>query len=150
MEPAKLDLPHRRDEVVIVPYNGGFRDDVARLWDANFSNAERESYYRDIDASVRTNPGLFWIATIDDALAGTCVGAFDGHRSWIYYLCVATGFRRRGIGTMLLRHVEARLLDNGASQVGLHVYSRRQEVVGFYRARGYFVEESYCMGKRLP
>ena len=134
----------------IVPFSEEHREEVTSLWDINFNNADRDSYYRDIDASLRSNPGLFWMAVKDGSLVGTCVGAYDGHRSWIYYLCVATSMRRQGIGTKLLRHVEGLMLANGATQVGLHVFKGSHEAIGFYRSRGYFVEEACCMGKRLP
>lgn len=136
-------------EVTVVPYDHGFRDDVVRLWDANFNNPDRKSYYRDIDASLRTNPGLFWIAVRGGELAGTCVGASDGHRCWIYYLCVTRPMRRRGIASALLDHVEGLFRDKGVRHVGLQVLNAREAAQDFYRSRGYLVEETRCFGKRL-
>ena len=149
METAIVSDRETFDKAEIIPYDDRWREGVANLWDVNFSNSNRNSYYRDIDVSLRENPGLFWLAVKDGNLAGTCVGATDGHRSWIYYLCVEVMMRRQGIGTMLLEHVESVLLESGSAQVGLHVYNRRFNAIEFYRSRGYFVEETCCMGKRL-
>ncbi len=149
METAVAGLPSLGHDIDIVPYREMFREDIARLWDSNFRNADRESYRRDIDLSLRSNPGLFWIAVRGNTLAGTCLGASDGHRTRIYYLCVAPQYRRQGIGTRLLRHVEGLLVAAGARQVGLYVDRRREGAMKFYRARGYFAEDIYCMGKRL-
>jgi ribosomal protein S18 acetylase RimI-like enzyme len=38
-----------------------------------------------------------------DKLVATVMVGHDGHRGWLYYLAVARGFRRQGVGTMLMR-----------------------------------------------
>ena len=92
---------------------------------------------------------LFFVAVIDESVVGTVMGGYDGHRGWIYSLAVDPESRRRGIGKALMAHVEGALLELGCPKINLQIYSANHEVVAFYEALGYGVEERISMGKRL-
>ena len=77
------------------------------------------------------------------------MGGYDGHRGWIYSLAVAPRFRRRGIGTALVRHVEKALLGRGCPKINLQVLPSNSDVVAFYRKLGYKVEERISIGRVL-
>ena len=139
---------HSRPEQV-VSFENSYREAVVKLWSEIFSNGSEATFNRDIDVSFERNPDLFRLALYNGNLIGTCLGASDGHRSWIYYLCVRCDMRRRGIATQLLHKVEGLLRDQGATQIGLHVLMQRPSAIKFYRARGYLIEEAHCMGKNV-
>jgi ribosomal protein S18 acetylase RimI-like enzyme len=77
------------------------------------------------------------------------MGSYDGHRGWVYALAVCPTHQRRGIGTALLRHLEAALQGRGCLKVNLQVRASNAEAVAFYERLGYVVEERVSMGKRL-
>jgi ribosomal protein S18 acetylase RimI-like enzyme len=52
----------------------------------------------------------------------------------IRYMGVATDYRRRGIGTMILRGLEQKAISLGAARV---VLDAREAALGFYRKYGY-------------
>jgi len=52
----------------------------------------------------------------------------------IRYMGVATEYRRRGIGTQILRGLEERALRLGATRI---VLDAREVALGFYRKHGY-------------
>ena len=70
-------------------------------------------------------------------------------RGWLYHLAVAPEFRRRGFASQLVRAAEERLRRLGCSKVNLQVRETNREVVAFYRALGYAVEERVSMGRRF-
>lgn len=92
---------------------------------------------------------LFFVATIDEQVIGTVMGGYDGHRGWIYSVAVDPEYHRQGIGSALLRHVEAALLQRGCLKINLQVRTSNTEVIAFYAKLGYEVEEIVSMGKRL-
>jgi ribosomal protein S18 acetylase RimI-like enzyme len=92
---------------------------------------------------------LFYVAEVNGTLAGTVMGGYDGHRGWIYALAVDPAFQRRGIGSALMRHVEARLNAKGCPKINLQVLPSNALTAEFYKTIGYQVEERISMGKRL-
>jgi ribosomal protein S18 acetylase RimI-like enzyme len=92
---------------------------------------------------------LFLVAVIDGAVAGTVMGGFDGHRGWVYAVMVGQSHRRKGVGSALLRRLEALLAERGCMKVNLQVCATNAGVVAFYEQLGYAVEERVSMGKRL-
>ncbi len=133
----------------VVAFEERHRMQVLHLWRRNFRGGSPDTFNRDIDSTLASGAELFRIAVCNGAVVGTCLGASDGHRSWIYYLCVDKRMRRKGIGTALLDEVEGRLRARGTTQIGLHVRIRSHGAINFYRSRGYFLEETQCMGKRM-
>jgi ribosomal protein S18 acetylase RimI-like enzyme len=92
---------------------------------------------------------LFFVALSGGAVIGTVMGGYDGHRGWVYAVAVRPSFQRRGIGTALLRRLEAALAERGCLKVNLQVRASNAAVVAFYERLGYSVEERVSMGKRL-
>src|SRR5262245_18802757 len=56
---------------------------------------------------------LFLIAAINGTVVGTVMGGYDGHRGWVYSVAVKPQYRHRGIGSALLRRLEAALTERG-------------------------------------
>ena len=92
---------------------------------------------------------LFYVAVAQAAVVGTVLGGYDGHRGWIYSVAVDPTHRRRGIGSALLRHLEAELRRLGCLKVNLQVRTRNLEVVAFYESLGFTTDAVISMGKRL-
>jgi len=83
------------------------------------------------------DPDLFLVAECEGRLAGVVIGAWDGRRGWLHHLAVDPGFRRRGIGSALVREVETRLRARGCLKVNLLVFADNSEARAFYRRLGY-------------
>jgi hypothetical protein len=98
---------------------------------------------------LATQPELFFVATQGDAIVGTVLAGYDGHRGWLYSLAVDTQVRRHGIGTRLVAHAENALAARGCPKVNLQVLPGKQEVIGFYDALGYRADPVVSLGKRL-
>jgi ribosomal protein S18 acetylase RimI-like enzyme len=91
---------------------------------------------------------LFFVAVVEETVAGTVMGGYDGHRGWVYSVAVTPKHRRRGIGAALIRHLEAALVARGCLKINLQVRRLNTGVIPFYESLGYSVEEIVSMGKR--
>src|SRR5712691_4788312 len=92
---------------------------------------------------------LFFVGEIDTAIVGTVLAGYDGHRGWLYSVAIHPRYRRRGLGTTLVRHAEAALAAAGCPKINLQVRTTNAAVVAFYRKLGYEVEERISMGKQI-
>ena len=100
-----------------------------------------------IHNKLSVQPELFFVAAVNEQVVGTVIGGYDGHRGWIYSLAVNSQYRHLGIGSALMRHVEAALIGLGCPKINLQVLNTNAEVVSFYEKMGYRVEERVSMGK---
>jgi ribosomal protein S18 acetylase RimI-like enzyme len=84
-----------------------------------------------------------------DALAGSVMVGFDGHRGWVYYLAVAPDRQRSGLGRALMAAAEAWLRERGCPAIRLMVRDDNADALGFYAAIGYEVQKVTTIGRRL-
>jgi len=80
---------------------------------------------------------------------GTVMVGYDGHRGWLYYLAVAPGAQRQGIGQRLVRAAEHWLTQQGCPKVMLMVRSDNAAVAAFYQSLGYDAQAVTTFGRRL-
>ena len=77
------------------------------------------------------------------------MAGYEGHRGWINYLAVDPSRRRRGLGTRLMDEAEGLLGERGCPKINLQVRSSNAQVIAFYRAIGFALDDVVSMGKRL-
>jgi ribosomal protein S18 acetylase RimI-like enzyme len=134
----------------IRPYEETDEPAVVALWNEVLPDA---APHNDPATTIRKKLAvqreLFFVGLIDAAVAGTVMGGYDGHRGWVYAVAVRPSCRRRGVGTALLRRLEAALAERGCLKVNLQVRAGNADAVAFYERLGYSVEERVSMGKRL-
>ena len=83
------------------------------------------------------------------AVIGSVMAGYDGHRGWLYSVAVQQTCKRGGVGTALVREAERALHALGCEKINLQVRAANEEVVQFYRALGYAVEDRISLGRRL-
>lgn len=134
----------------ILPYAAAHFAGVDALWrevfpdDPPWNRAEHA-----IPAKLAVQPELFLVALDGEAVVGSVMGGYDGHRGWIYALAVKPSHRRRGIASALMHAIEQRLAAAGCGKLNLQVRASNSAVVAFYEALGFAVEPRVSMGKRL-
>lgn len=134
----------------IRPYQPKDHAQVVALWSEVFAD---DPPWNEPAAMIRrkltVQPELFFVACIDERLVGAVMAGFDGVRGWIYHLAVHQAYRRQGIASALMRAAEEGLAAVGCPKINLQVRATNREVIAFYRALGYEVEDRASLGKRL-
>lgn len=93
--------------------------------------------------------GLFWAAEREDALVGTAMAGYDGHRGWLYSVGVHPGARGSGVGRALVHEAERALAAAGCPKVNLQVFAANAGARAFWRSVGYREDGVVSFGKRL-
>jgi ribosomal protein S18 acetylase RimI-like enzyme len=133
----------------IAPYRTEMFEAVDALWREAFPDApERNRAAFSIPAKLKLQPELFLVALDGDAVVGTVMAVYDGHRGWLYSVAVQPARRRAGVGSALVREALARLAALGAGKVNLQIMPNAA-VAAFYQRLGFVVEERISMGRRV-
>lgn len=131
-------------------YHQSDKESVICLWKEIF---KLEKYHNNPEVAInmknRYNDDLFFIVEEDNQIIGSIIAGFDGHRGWLYSLAVHPSYRRRGIGTSLVRKALNELERLGCLKVNLQIDSDNKSVIDFYKKNGFLVEERISMGKIL-
>jgi len=137
-------------KIAIRPFHETDQENVIKLWEKVFPDAPpHNNPARDIRTKREVQPELFLVALLEDQIVGTAMAGFDGHRGWVYYLGVDPDYQRQGIGTSLMKRVEARLIGMGCPKLNLQIRANNTEVQSFYESLGYFSEDRLSMGKKF-
>ena len=127
------------------------RDQVVSLWKEVFGyEADHNAPLLVIDKKLEFGDGLFFVALDDQAVIGTVMAGYDGHRGWIYSIAVSPQYQKQGIGSALLVFAERKLAEIGCMKINLQIMEGNEVVENFYLANGYHTEKRISMGKRLP
>ena len=104
----------------------------------------------EIQKKLERDTDLFLVAEAGDQLVGTVIGGYDGRRGHVYHLAVADGFRRRGIGSLLMKELEARLALKGCIRCYLIVRVGNEGAMRHYEALGWHqLDDDYLYAKDL-
>lgn len=136
----------------VVPYSDpAHRAQVVALWRDVFGyDAPRNSPSLAIDKKMAVGDGLLFVAIEEDAVVGTVMAGYDGHRGWLYSIAVLPAYRHKGLGTTLVAHAEKALCDLGCMKVNLQLLTSNEGTAAFYKQLGYTVEPRVSMGKEFP
>jgi len=122
---------------------------VIRLWQDCGLTRPWNDPHRDIARKLGEQPELFLVACRDEAIVGTAMAGFDGHRGWVHYLAVAPAEQGSGLGRALMEQIESLLQARGCPKINLQVRGSNSGVLAFYERLGYVAEDVVCLGKRL-
>jgi ribosomal protein S18 acetylase RimI-like enzyme len=104
---------------------------------------------RDIARKLLIQRELFLVGKIDRKVIATVMAGYDGHRGWVNYLAVDSGFRRQGIGRTLMEEAERRLVAMGCPKVNLQIRNENEDAMAFYERLGFERDAVVSMGKRI-
>ena len=105
-----------------------------------------------IDTQVRRLNMIFLVAESEGTLVATVIATHEGRKGWINRLAVDPGFRRRGIGTRLVREAEDRLKGLGMDVLACLIEEGNDASVRTFETLGYerHPEIHYFVKKRYP
>jgi len=134
-----------------IPFvNAVHRSQVVALWETVFGyETAHNNPSLVIDKKVAVGDGLFFVAVSDNAVVGTIMAGYDGHRGWIYSLAVSPSRRRQRIGSRLVLAAEQALIGKGCMKINLQIMAANESVASFYLSLGFSVEKRVSMGKQI-
>ncbi len=114
-------------------------DALIELWNAaGLSHRPRGRDRREhIAREIAGGCSIFLVAEDDGRIVGSVLGTHDGRKGWINRLAVHPDYRRRGLGTQLVRAVEARLDAMGIDIVTCLIEDWNADSQAFFTALGY-------------
>jgi acetylornithine/N-succinyldiaminopimelate aminotransferase len=143
------DLPEDKLQVCVFD-DHLHRAEVVSLWKAVFSyDAAHNTPTLAIDKKLATGDQLFFVALAANAVVGTIMAGYDGHRGWLYSVATHPSQQRSGVGSKLIAHAERALAARGCVKVNLQIVEGNERVAGFYSSLGYVVEKRISMGKLI-
>ena len=104
---------------------------------------------KDIQRKLKVNPELFLVGIIENVVAATIMGGYEGHRGWVNYLAVSPSHQRKGCGRQMMEYLEAKLRELGCPKINLLVRSDNAAVIAFYERLGFKRDAVVSLGKRL-
>ena len=130
-------------------YEESDRDDIIALWEECFEYAGEHNLPNvALDAKLAVDDLLF-VYERDGQIVGSVMAGYDGHRGWLYSVCVTGSVRRQGVGGDLVNHALAALEELGCMKINLQVRTNNCVVTNFYSSLGFEVEKRISMGKRV-
>jgi len=135
--------------MIIRAFDRADTDAVVKVWnDCGLTRAHNNPRL-DIERKLSVQPELFLVGTVDDAVMGSIMAGYDGHRGWVNYLAVSPQHQGAGWGRRLMHEVERLLTERGCPKVNLQIRSGNDQAIAFYRALGYMADEAVSFGKRI-
>jgi ribosomal protein S18 acetylase RimI-like enzyme len=108
------------------------------LWLEAAENATRAPDTREaVTALVGRDPDAVIVAEQDGELVGSVIAGWDGWRCHLYRLAVRPAWRRKGVGSALLRAAEDRFRAVGAARADAMVLDGNDLGQGLWRTSGY-------------
>tara|TARA_B100001765_G_C19290262_1_gene244000 strand:+ start:120 stop:548 length:429 start_codon:yes stop_codon:yes gene_type:complete len=104
---------------------------------------------KDIDRKLKVNDNLFLIVEFNKVIIGSAMIGYDGHRGSLYYLAVDPKHQRKGVGKMLMKEIEKRLIEVGCPKINIFIRNSNIEVKEFYQSIDYEEQDCLVYGKRL-
>jgi [ribosomal protein S18]-alanine N-acetyltransferase len=104
---------------------------------------------REMKMYLRAPGAACVIAEADAKPIGFCLTAHEEAWGYIITIDVLDPHRRQGAGTLLLRHAEQRLADQGVKEVALETAADNPPVIAFWKKhnyRIYAVQKGYYPG----
>ena len=89
------------------------------------------------------DPEIWFLAIADDEIVGVCLGVEYPNEGWVRQLAVAADWRRRGLGTALLRQAFVVFRQRGLAKVGLAVDGANSNACRFYEDLGMSAKRHY-------
>jgi ribosomal protein S18 acetylase RimI-like enzyme len=135
--------------VIVGELAAGEIEAAVALWEACGLTRPWNDPRTDIRRALAGATSTILVGRIDGRLVATAMVGADGHRGWVYYLGVASDFRRQGLGEAMMRAAERWAVEQGMPKLQLMVRADNAAAVGFYRAIGYEIEDRQILSRRF-
>lgn len=130
-------------------YRKSDRKALIALWEACGLTRPWNEPGADIDRAVAARESTILIGVLNKELISSVMAGYDGHRGWVYYLAVASGFQKRGYAREMMAEAGLWLAARGAVKIQLMVRDENQDAARLYEALGFERQAVAVYGKWL-
>ena len=127
------------EAVTLSPMTAEDYDQVHALWLTirGFGIRALDDSREDVRRFLDRNPTTSVVARAGDRVVGSILCGSDGRQGSLYHVCVAEGWRRRGIGTRMVGYCMKALREMGINKVALIAFARNDGGNAFWRQIGW-------------
>jgi len=114
-------------------------DLIISIWkkaELKFKPLGRDSREK-IAAEMKRGVGTFFIGEINDKAVGCILATHDGRKGWINRVAVDPEYRRKGIGSTLIRHAEKHLESLGMEIITCLIEDWNDSSMKLFTSLGY-------------
>jgi ribosomal protein S18 acetylase RimI-like enzyme len=133
--------------IILRKYKHQDKDSLIKLWQEAFPNPTPHNNPVLVLTEKLKQDNFIIIAEKSGQIIGSCMAGYDGHHGWLYCVAVSPKSRRIGIGSKLVRHTIKQLDKQGCVKVNLQIVAGNEQVIEFYRALGFSIEDRISMGQ---
>ena len=126
-----------------------YRSQVIDLWEQCNLIKYWNDPDKDINRKLKVNDNLFLIVEFNKIIIGSAMAGYDGHRGSVYYLSIGPKYQNKGVGKILMKEIEKRLISIGCPKINIFIRNSNIEVKEFYQSINYEEQNSLVYGKRL-
>jgi ribosomal protein S18 acetylase RimI-like enzyme len=119
------------------------------LWRECHLIAPQNDPVEDIQKKHDFQPGLFFVALLDEKVIGSVMVGYEGHRGWLNYLAVLPDYQKRGYGRKLVEQAIHELKKLGCLKVNLQIRRSNISAVEFYKRLEFTEDDVVSLGKKL-
>ena len=114
-------------------------DDVYALWISiqGFGIRSIDDSRTGVERFLKRNPSTSVVALQNGRIVGSILCGHDGRRGCFYHVCVAKGYRGRGVGQKMTRFALEALRQEGISKVNLIAFRSNEVGNQFWQGVGW-------------
>jgi ribosomal protein S18 acetylase RimI-like enzyme len=135
--------------VTIRSFRTADTEQVVGLWQKCGLAHPNNNSNKDIERKLQHSARQFFVAEIENAIVGSVMAGYEGHRGWINYLGVLPEYQMTGIGRKLMEKAENVLREMGCPKINLQIRRTNLKAIHFYSRIGFIEDDVISMGKRL-
>ena len=126
------------------------RPGVVAVWETVFpDDPPHNAPGRVFDAKLALQDDMLLVVMDGDAVIGTTMASYDGHRGWLNRVAVLPQYRNRGLATAVVRRAIRALRSIGCTKVNLQIRASNSGVRRFYESLGFEIEERLSMARHI-
>lgn len=135
--------------MIIRPFQKEDEPQVIQLWELCGLTVPKNNPHLDIQRKLKIQPEGFLVGLLNDRVIASIMAGYEGHRGWINYLAVHPDFQKQGFGRKIMQAAESFLKESGCPKINLQVRTTNQQVIAFYQALDYHLDDVVSLGKRF-
>ena len=101
---------------------------------------------------IKANPGSIIVAEVDNKVVGQQFFIEDQWRGFLFRLSIRKQYRKKGIGSLLIKEAEKRLKRKGVKEIDFYVREHHfPKLKNYYKKLGYhtYKDKRFLLYKRL-